>query len=306
RHPDELKAILTPDQLKLYKLVWQRFLASQSAPAVLEQTAADITAGPAQFRATGMVVKFPGFMSLYKEAHEEDEATPEEEQEGALPAGLEVGATLELKELKPEQHFTQPPPRYTDASLVKALEEEGIGRPSTYAPIISTIMDRGYVERREGRFHPTELGQLVNGLLVLHFQDVINVQFTAQMEARLDEIEAGKENWTDVLRAFHGPFAADLEKAKIEMRDVKSEMETVTDLVCEKCGKPMMVRWGRHGKFLACTGYPECKNAKSFENDAAGNIVVLVPEVTDEKCDKCGAPMVIRSGRFGKFLACQK
>lgn len=305
-HPDELKSLMTPDQYKLYKLIWQRFLASQSASARLEQTAVDITSGPGLLRATGMVVKFPGFMAVYQEARDEDEAKPEEEQEGAFPADLQRGETLTLAELKPVQHFTQPLPRYTDASLVKSLEEEGIGRPSTYAPIISTILDRTYVERREGRFFPTELGKLVNELLVKHFQDIINVQFTAQMEDRLDEVEAGKVGWVDVLRTFYTPFAVDMEKARIEMRNVKQEMETATDINCEKCGKQMIVRWGRHGKFLACSGYPECKNAKSIEIVPAGNIAVIEPQLTDEKCDKCGAPMLIRTGRFGKFMACQK
>ncbi len=305
REPEEVKSFLTPDQDKLYRLVWQRFMASQSAPAVLDQTAVDIEAGAGVLRATGVVVKFSGFTSLYQEAREEHEAKPEEEQAGGLPAGLTVGDSLDLQEIKPAQHFTQPPPRYTDALLVKSLEEDGIGRPSTYAPIISTILDRGYVERREGRFFPTELGQLVNKLLVQHFADIINVQFTAQMEERLDEIEAGNVGWVEVLRGFHAPFQADMEKARVEMRDVKKEMEVVTDITCEKCGKPMIVRWGRHGKFLACSGYPECKNAKSYESDAAGNIIVKEPEVTDEKCEKCGSPMVIRSGRFGKFMACQ-
>jgi DNA topoisomerase-1 len=304
--PDALKKHLTTDQYKLYKLVWQRFLASQSAQAQLEQTAVDITAGPAAFRATGVIVRFPGFMSLYREVREEGEEAPEEEQEGALPAGLAVDEVLRTDEIKPEQHFTQPPPRYSDASLVKALEEDGIGRPSTYAPTISTILDRGYVERKEGRFHPSDLGTLVNELLVGHFQDVINVEFTAQMEAQLDQVEEGTIDWHEAVRGFHKPFSTDLEKAKLEMRNVKAEVETVTDIMCEKCGKPMIVRWGRHGKFLACSGYPECRNAKSYEVDPAGKIVVLVPQVTDEKCDKCGSPMVIRSGRFGKFLACQK
>jgi len=305
REPETIRSFLTPDQYKLYRLIWQRFLASQSNPAVLEQTGVEIEAGPGIFRATGVVVKAPGFMALYKEAKEEDEPA-EEEPEGALPAGLEVGQTLDVIEVLPHQHFTQPPPRFTDASLVKALEEDGIGRPSTYAPIISTILDRTYVERKEGRFHPTELGMLVNGLLVEHFQDVINVQFTAQMEEQLDEVAAGRLPWVQALQTFHEPFAADMEKAKVDMRNVKAEIEVVTDIVCEKCGKPMIVRWGRHGKFLACSGYPECRNAKSFETDASGKIVVREPEVTDEKCDKCGSPMVIRSGRFGKFLACQK
>jgi DNA topoisomerase-1 len=301
--PEEIRKSLTPDQFKLYKLVWQRFLASQSAPAILEQTAVDVASGPGLFRATGVVTKFLGFMSLYKEAKDED-APEDEAPEGALPAGMQAGTELELKELKPVQHFTQPPPRFSDASLIKELEEDGIGRPSTYAPTISTILDRGYIERREGRFVPTELGRLVNELLVKSFQNVINVDFTAQMEARLDEVAEGKTNWIESLRVFYGPFAADVEKAKVEMRNVKAEIEITTDIPCDKCGKMLIVRWGRHGKFLACPGYPACRNAKSYET-VDGVIRVLLPEVTTEKCDKCGAAMMIRVGRFGKFLACQ-
>ena len=304
--PETLRKHLTTDQYKLYKLIWQRFLASQSAHAQLEQTAVEVAAGPGQFRATGVIVRFPGFMSLYREVREEGEAEPEDEHEGGFPPGLAVGEVLRVDEVRPDQHFTQPPPRYSDASLVKALEEDGIGRPSTYAPTISTILDRGYVDRKESRFHPSDLGTLVNELLVSHFQDVINVEFTAQMEAELDQVADGTIDWHEAVRRFHTPFNVDMEKAKVEMRNVKAEVETVTDLVCEKCGKPMMVRWGRHGKFLACTGYPECRNAKSYDVDADGKIIVKVPEVTDEKCDKCGSPMVIRSGRFGRFLACEK
>jgi DNA topoisomerase-1 len=312
RDPESLQSLLNPDQYKLYKLIYQRFMASQSAPAVLDQTTVDITVGPATFRSNGMAVKFPGFMSIYKDAPDEDpepaadgaEAAAEEDKEGILPAGLAEGDVLVPTEINPIQHFTNPPPRFTDASLVKALEEDGIGRPSTYAPTISTIQDRGYVERREGRFYPAELGTLVNGLLVQHFGDVINVAFTAKMEGDLDLIEEGKTTFVDTLREFYDPFMADMEKAKLDMRNVKKEVEVVTDLVCEKCGKPMMIRWGRHGKFLACTGYPDCKNAKSYESDSEGKITATEPEVTDEKCPKCEKPMLIKTGRFGRFMAC--
>jgi len=308
RDPDSLRKYLNPDQFKLYRLIWQRFLASQSAPALLEQTTVEISAGKCMFRATGTVVKALGWMAIYHEAPEEDaaEEEAEEDKEGFLPAGLAPGDALDLREITPLQHFTNPPPRYTDASLVKALEEDGIGRPSTYAPIISTILDRGYVERREGRFFPADLGKLVNELIVSHFPDIINVQFTAHMEEDLDRIEDGSLAWADALGEFHVPFAADMEKAKLEMRNVKKEMEVITDIPCERCGKPMMVRWGRHGKFLACSGYPDCKNAKSFSEGPDGKITVEEPEVTEEKCPKCGSFMVKRSGRFGRFLACQK
>jgi DNA topoisomerase-1 len=265
RTPQSIKTHLTKDQYLLYQLIWMRFVASQMKPALLDVTRVDVLAGPALFRATGSVVKFPGFTILYTEAKEEEEIPAEagkepvaEQEEGdrLLPM-LAVGDRLRLHGLMPKQHFTQPPPRYTEALLIKELEEKGIGRPSTYAAILSTILDRKYVEKMEGRLRPTELGKVVNGLLVEHFPDVLNVQFTAQMENSLDHIEEGNKDWVEAVRVFYNPFSKLLEKAQAEMPDVKRE-EIPTDIVCEKCGRKMVIKWGRHGRFLACPGYPEC------------------------------------------------
>jgi DNA topoisomerase-1 len=293
------------DMLRLYTLIWNRFVACQMTPAVYDQTAVDIRAGRATVRANGQVMKFPGFTRIYMEADTDDEAAQRaEEQDKVLPP-LEEGQTLTLVAVRPEQHFTQPPPRFTEASLVKELEDKGIGRPSTYAAIMSTIQDRGYVEKREGRFFPTELGTLVNGLLVSAFPDIINVDFTAEMEERLDKVEEGEDDWKRVLAGFYGPFKKDLDAAAVEMRDVKRE-EIPTEHVCEKCGGPMVIKWGRNGSFLACKNYPECKNTKEFLRRADGSIKILEERTTDERCDVCGAEMKVKRGRFGEFLACSR
>ena len=293
------------DLLKLYTLVWNRTIACQMTPAVYDQTSVDIAAGRATLRATGQVMKFPGFTRIYLEAETDDEqAQRAEEQDKVLPP-LTEGETVNLVGVKPEQHFTQPPPRFTEASLVKELEEKGIGRPSTYAAIMSTIQDRGYVEKREGRFFPTELGTLVNGLLVSAFPDIINVDFTAEMEERLDKVEEGEDDWVSVLKRFYGPFQKDLEAAAIQMRDVKRE-EIPTDFICEKDAGQMVIKWGRNGSFLACKNYPECKNTKEFMRVADGSIKIIQDKTTDEKCDVCGAEMKVKRGRFGEFLACSR
>jgi len=310
RTPESVKAYLTRDQYLLYQLIWMRFVASQMRPALLDVTRVDIQAGPALFRATGSVVKFPGFTILYTEEKEEipavvgKEPSAEEEEEEHLLPTLAVGDRLKLRGLTPKQHFTQPPPRYTEALLIKELEEKGIGRPSTYASILSTILERKYVEKMEGRLRPTELGKVVNGLLVEHFPDVLNVQFTAQMEDSLDHIEEGDKDWVEAVRAFYNPFSKLLEKAQTEMRDVKRE-EIPTEIICEKCGRRMVIKWGRHGRFLACPGYPECKNTKEFVQEASGQVKVVEPvSGSTEKCEKCGKPMIVKTSRFGKFLAC--
>jgi DNA topoisomerase-1 len=291
--------------LKLYTLIWNRFVACQMEPAVYDQTAIDIRAGRATLRANGQVLKFPGFTRLYMEAETDDEAAQRaEEQDKVLPA-LQEGQTVKLLAVRPEQHFTQPPPRFSEASLVKELEDKGIGRPSTYAAILSTIQDRGYVEKKEGRFYPTELGTLVNGLLVAAFPDIINVDFTAEMEQRLDRVEEGEDDWVRVLRGFYGPFKKDLDAAAVEMRDVKRE-EIPTEHICEKCGGPMVIKWGRNGSFLACKNYPECKNTKEFLRLSDGSIKILSEKTTDERCDVCGAEMRVKRGRFGEFLACSR
>ncbi|MDA8099040.1 MAG: type I DNA topoisomerase [Nitrospiraceae bacterium] len=305
REPDAIKQHLEPDQYKLYKLVWNRFIASQMNPAIIDQTSADITAKGYIFRATGSVVKFPGFMAVYTEEKSEDQQPAEDEAaEGLLPP-LADGQVLTLLKLDPKQHFTQPPPRFSEALLVKTLEEKGIGRPSTYAAIISTIQDRDYVEKVENKFRPTELGELVNKLLVQYFANILDVEFTARLESELDKIEEGEMKWVAAVRDFYGPFAKDLETAQSEMKNLKAEL-TPTDIACDKCGKPMVIKWGRNGQFLACSGYPDCKNTKPFVRTESGEVQAAPEETTDELCPKCNSPMVVKRGRFGKFLACSR
>ena len=304
--PKAVKQYLSRDQFKLYTLIWNRFMASQMKPAELEQTTFDIACGtstPAMLRAAGTVVKFPGFMALYMETKEE--TAPQDEQaepeEAVLPA-LNEGDTLKMKSIEPKQSFTTPPPRYTEATLIKTLEDKGIGRPSTYAAILSTIADRKYCQKLEGKFSPTELGVIVNDYLVEKFPELLDFGFTAKMEDQLDGIEEGKAEWVSVVGEFYTPFKKDLTEATEATGKVKPE-DIATEEVCEKCGKPMVIRWGRHGRFMACSGYPDCKNSKPLEGEGKPQ----QPDVpTDEVCDKCQSPMVIKSGRFGRFLACTK
>ncbi|HEX8090280.1 MAG TPA: type I DNA topoisomerase [Blastocatellia bacterium] len=302
RTPDSVKPFLGKDEHALYRLIWQRFVASQMMPAILDQTTIDIKAGERYlFRATGSVIKFNGFMAVYEEGKDEKD-DEDDEASRKLPL-VEQDERLKLNALTPEQHFTEPPPRFTEATLVKALEEKGIGRPSTYASIMTVIQDREYAERREGRFFPTELGIIVNDLLVESFDDLFNVQYTARMEEELDEIEDGKMRWTDTLAEFYGKFTKDLESAKQHMRDVKRQ-EIITDEKCENCGSPMAKKFGRYGTFLACTNYPECKTTRDIPkpHDEAGKEAHA--EAAEEICDNCGRPMAMKRGRFGQFLAC--
>ena len=305
REPDAIKQYLEPDQYKLYKLIWNRFVASQMNPAIIDQTSVDVKAVDYTFRATGSIVKFPGFMAVYMEEKSEDQAPSEEENGEAVLPPLSEGEVLNLVKLDPKQHFTQPPPRFSEALLVKTLEEKGIGRPSTYAAIISTIQERDYVNKVENKFRPTELGVLVNDLLVSHFPVILDVAFTAKMEEELDKIEEGQMPWVEAVRDFYKPFSESLEKAQAEMKDFKAEL-VPTDISCEKCGKPMVVKWGRNGQFLACSGYPECKTTKPFVRNESGVVEAAPEETTDEKCPKCGSLMIIKRGRFGKFLACSR
>jgi len=301
--PERVASHLDKDELALYTLIWNRFVASQMESAVYDATAVDVEAGACRFRATGQILKFDGFIRVYTEGRDDEQRDPEEEGEGQLPS-LAEGDRLRLLELVPEQHFTQPPPRFTQATLIKELEEKGIGRPSTYASIVGTILNKEYVIEDDGRrLKPTDLGFLVTDLLVESFPDVLNVEFTAGMEDQLDRIEEGEEHYVDALRRFWGPFAKDLEQAEVQMRDVKRE-ERPTDLVCEKCGQPMVIKWGRRGEFLACRGYPECKNTKNFRRADDGTIRPVEPETTGEMCEQCGRPMQVRFGRYGKFLGC--
>ncbi len=317
RHPDSLRGLLDRDAMALYELIWKRFVASQMSPAVLDQTQVDIKAGDYGLRATGTVMRFPGFTSLYTEKKDE---TPERQENAAaaevdlddagkvvLPP-LKEGDMLTLNELVLKQHFTQPPPRYTEASLIKALEENGIGRPSTYAAILSNIQNKDYVEMRERQFHPTELGMLVVDLLVEHFSQVMDVGFTADMEKQLDAVEEGTVSWLEILKGFYGRFQETLENARERMVSLKRD-GIKTGIVCEKCGGDMVIKYGKNGEFLACTNYPECKNTSNFTRNEQGEIVVVKDAPVEDRpssevCDKCGSPMVIKKGRFGEFLAC--
>ncbi|HWR59291.1 MAG TPA: type I DNA topoisomerase, partial [Thermodesulfovibrionales bacterium] len=298
RPPDKLKPFLPKDLYNLYSLVWNRYIASQMSPARLEQTTfiVEDREKEVEIRATGTVVRFDGFMALYTESKDEIE-----EEEGGILPPLKAGDALKLLSVKPQQHFTQPPPRYTEATLVKTLEEKGIGRPSTYATILSTIQDRKYVNKTEGRFSPSELGVVVNDLLVEKFPDLMDIGFTAKMEDELDGVEEGKMKWVKAVNDFYKPFNRDLSEATKTLGKVKPA-DIPTDVTCEKCGMPMVIKWGRHGRFMACSGYPDCKNTRPLEGKEQQPAAVA----TDEKCEACGSPMVLKSGRFGKFLACSR
>ncbi len=308
RSPESLEPFLNRDTLSLYRLIWNRFVASQMKPAVMDTTTAWILAGDRfMLKATGYIIKYRGFMEVYIEGRDEDE----EDGEKSLPL-LQKGENLRLIKILPKQHFTQPPPRYTEATLIKELEENGIGRPSTYAAILSNIRDRKYVEVMKGSFHPTKLGVRVNGLLVENFPNILNVEFTAQMEEVLDRVASGKTTWVQTLDDFYTAFKQEMEKAKVAMETLRHE-DIPTDITCELCERPMVIRWGRNGDFLSCSGYPSCKNAKDFRKDKDGNII---PEDRDqgeeeqevppdvEPCEKCGQPMLVREGKYGRFLAC--
>ncbi|MBE0616939.1 MAG: type I DNA topoisomerase, partial [Proteobacteria bacterium] len=304
--PDRVKPFLEAEQFRLYKLVWDRFVACQMKPAEYDQTTFDAEAGPYLFRATGSILRFKGFMAVYVEGVDDPQpAADDEEGEGRVLPDLKEGEILELKALRRDQHFTQPPARFTESTLVKELEDKGIGRPSTYAQILSTLREKDYVKMAERRFLPTDLGVLVTDLLVRNFPRVLDAGFTAEMEAELDHVEEGKREWRDLLRGFYGPFSATLEKATLEMENVKAREEP-TDVSCERCGKPMVVRWGRNGFFLACSGYPDCRNTKEFERRSDGGVSIREGEKTGEPCPECRAELVVRTGRFGRFVACSR
>lgn len=288
--PDEVKSSLTGDQYKLYKLIWERFVACQMANCLQSTTQADITANGYLFKASGYTVTFDGFTVLYVEGKDE-----ESEETGALPV-LEKDMPLRKKELAGNQHFTQPPARYTEASLIKALEENGIGRPSTYAATISTITGREYVVREGKAFKPTELGEVTTQLMKERFPKIVNVKFTAQVESDLDKVQSGEENWVETLHNFYDDFDKTLQKAKTEMEGVKITLkEDQTDLICDKCGRPMVVKFGRYGKFIACSGYPECKNIKKIVHE------------TGAECPKCGGKVVLKKTKRGRvFYGCSE
>ena len=305
--PDDVATYLAEDELKLYRLIWMRFIASQMNPAVYDQTTIDVGAKGKDeknylFRATGSILKFEGFLKVYEEGKDQKDEE-DEELRHRLPQVTE-GERLRLRAVKPEQHFTEPPPRYTEATLVKKLEADGVGRPSTYASILSTIQEREYVKKDGGKFIPTELGMVVTDLLLASFDDIFDVSYTARMEEELDEIEEGKLGWRDAISEFYGKFDADLKHAEEHMTDIK-RMEKPTDLTCEKCGKPLVIKWGRHGSFIACTGYPDCTYTRELTVDLPDVDKVDLTEQGDEEyCENCGRPMVLKKGRFGTFYAC--
>ncbi|HRI37515.1 MAG TPA: DNA topoisomerase, partial [Nitrospira sp.] len=326
RDPESIRQYLEHDQYNLYKLIWNRFIASQMVPAILDVTRIDSspvgTTARYIFRSTGTVVKFPGHTIVYMEGVDKEAPSqkPKADQEAddderQLPA-LSEGEQLRLVEqeaqtvpgLLSKQHFTQPPPRYNEALLIKELEEKGIGRPSTYAAIISTIQDRKYVEKTEGRLVPTETGKTVNDFLLKGFPQLINVDFTSQLEEQLDAVEEGNKQWVAAVRDFYAPFTMEMERAKT-IPGPKDIVEPPTNIPCEKCGRMLEIKWGRNGKFLACPAYkddPPCKNTQNFEKLPDGTIKIVPKEeiTTDQKCDKCNSPMVVKTGRFGKFIAC--
>ena len=326
RDPDSIRQYLDHDQYNLYKLIWNRFIASQMVPAVLDVTRIDSApVGTKEryiFRSTGTVVKFPGHTIVYMEGVDKElpsqkpkadqEADDDERQLPALSEGEQLRLIEQEGQTVPgmlsKQHFTQPPPRYNEALLIKELEEKGIGRPSTYAAIISTIQDRKYVEKTEGRLVPTETGKTVNDFLMKGFPELINVDFTSQLEEQLDEVEEGNKQWVTAVRDFYMPFTREMERAKT-IPGPKDTVEPPTDIPCEKCGRMLEIKWGRNGKFLACPAYkddPPCKNTQNFEKLPDGTIKIVPKEdvTTDQVCDKCSSPMVVKTGRFGKFIAC--
>ncbi|MBW2521226.1 MAG: type I DNA topoisomerase [Deltaproteobacteria bacterium] len=308
--PEKVAPFLDKSTLNLYTLVWKRFVASQMRPALFDQTTITIKADIYLLKAQGAILRFKGFMALYVESTDENgdnngQAT-EADGEGSIIPDVAAGEKLQFLDVEPKQNFTQPPPRYTEATLVKALEENGVGRPSTYAAIISTILDKEYVMLEKRKFMPTDLGGLVNDLLVHHFPDILNIEFTASMEKDLDLVEEGRSNWVNLLQDFYTPFEKTLAQAKREMKSVKRE-GIPTGISCKLCDGKLVIKLGKAGEFLACENYPTCKHTQNFKKDESGTVIPIEkeePVVSGEKCEKCGRPMVYKHGRFGKFLAC--
>jgi|YelNatPaOPRAMG01_1025707.scaffolds.fasta_scaffold07601_6 DNA topoisomerase-1 len=292
--PEKIKKYLSDQEYKLYKLIWERFVACQMTPAVFKQMIVQVSGGRFVFRAIGSTIIFDGYLKIYDDQRDEV----------LLPA-LNKGDHVALKDVSPHQHFTEPPPRYTEASLVKELEEKGIGRPSTYATILSTIQQRGYVVKQEGKFIPTELGKIVTDMLIKNFPQILDVGFTADMEDKLDKVEEGNVNYVELLKAFYKTFEQLLKNASSQMKNLKATEEK-TDIKCDKCGAPMVIKWGRNGMFLACSNYPACKNTKNFKKDENGKIVLIEDEKSDLKCELCGGAMLIKYTKSGaRFLACE-
>ncbi len=293
--PKKIKRYLTPEQYNLYELIWQRFVASQMEVAVLEQTSIDFEAGKYLLRVTGSVTVFRGFLQVYDDFKEKDEESENGESGSAVPTGLEIGELVQLLDIHPDQHFTKPPPRYTESSLVKELDTLSIGRPSTYAMIISTLTTRKYVEKQARQLAPTELGKTVNRILIQQFPDIFNVEFTAYMEDELDKIESGNKRFLEVINEFYQPFNSAVVAAEEKKDSIKDSLLETTEEQCPKCGKPLIIRWGRNGRFMACSGYPDCKHTKPLD----------VQEVaTGAVCENCGKEMVVKVGRYGRFIAC--
>jgi DNA topoisomerase-1 len=303
--PEKVRPFLTSEQYSIYRLIWNRFVASQMPPATFDETTVDITAGDYLFRVKGTVPKFPGWQAAYGQVVEEKPETEKdkdeddaESQSGVLPP-LAEGDRLELKALRPEQKFTQPPPRFTEATLVKELEENGIGRPSTYASIIGVLQDRDYANKVEGKFKPTALGLIITDLLIKSFDDILDVEYTRSLEEDLDRIEQGKADYKGTLTTFYKKFKKDLAKAGKEMQNLKEGIKT--EEICDRCGKGMVIKVGKFGPFVACSGYPDCTNTRELEKSEPGSDT---DETQDETCENCGKPMVMKRGRFGQFLAC--
>ena len=299
--PEKIKKMLTPDQYKLYKLIWRRFLASQMSSAVLSTVNAEFACGSHIFKASGYTVKFRGYMALYEETSD----TADTEREVVLPP-VEKDAELSARDIIPEQHFTEPPPRYTEASLIKFLEEKGIGRPSTYTPIITIIISRGYVKRDGKSLRPTDLGEIITRLMNKSFPDIVDYKFTASMENQLDEIENGNATMLDMLSKFYEGFSRELEEAeKTVSKETYEAPVEETDIICEKCGSRMIVKNGRYGRFAACPNYPECKNTKQLNKSGTAE-AEKEPEIAPFKCELCGSDVVVRQGRYGAFYACSR
>jgi DNA topoisomerase-1 len=298
--PKSVKKYLDKEMFALYELIWNRFVASEMTPALFEQVSIDITGGDYLFRATGSVPKFRGFLQVYDDMLEENGKTPDDaDPTSGIPENIHEGQQSRLHNLIPRQHFTKPPARYTESSLVKDLEALGIGRPSTYAMIVSTIVDRKYVDQRERKLYATDLGMEVNKLLVSNFPEIVNVQFTAKMEEELDTIASGKRTYKKVLDDFYHPFIRSLEKVEKHTHKIKKSLQEVTDEMCELCGKPMIIKWGRNGRFMACTGYPACRNTKPLASEQEKH-----QHLAGIKCELCGGDMVVKGGPFGSFMGC--
>jgi DNA topoisomerase-1 len=297
--PKTVKKFLEPEMFEVYELIWNRFIACQMSAAVAEQTTVDVGGGEFLFRATDSVPTFRGFLQVYDDLQDETEKQADEDPVSKLPPGLSLHARATLNALLPNQHFTKPPGRFTESSLVKELEALGIGRPSTYALIVDTIQARKYVEQRDRRLYPTDLGKAVNSILVQHFPHIFTVEFTARMEEELDTIASGRQSYQQVMEDFYHPFIRDVEGVDKKSAAIKKSLQEATEETCELCGKSMIIKWGRNGRFMACTGYPECKNTRPLPSEQ-----LQLRHAVGVKCDVCGGDMVVKGGRFGAFLGC--